>query len=115
MRKDIRVRPGKAQSMISFCVGIAFVLIGVCFAIPMFGSFGILWTIIALVITVVNGINAFSKKGIATAHFEVQQDQEFDYSSSSEQRLQEAKDLYEKGLMSKEEYEEKRKEILKQL
>ena len=43
-RRRIRVRPGKAASLVSFVMGLAFVVIGLVAVIPMAGPFGLLWT-----------------------------------------------------------------------
>ena len=66
MRRSIKVKPGKAQSTVGFVVGLIFVGIGVIVVIPTFGPFGIFWTLIAVAITVTNGVNAFGKKGVAS-------------------------------------------------
>lgn len=112
MRKDIRVKPGRAQSAIGMIVGIVFVLIGLCFVIPQMGLFGILWTLIAVAITVINAINVFSEKGVATSRIEVDEWKRETSSSSVEERLKKAEDLYQKGMITKEEYDQKRKDIL---
>lgn len=116
MKKDVRVRPGKAQSVMGLVVGCIFVCIGLFIVIPTFGLFGLLWTGIAIAITVINGINAFSDKGIATSHIEIQEDQESNTSSNSiEERLKKAEELYQKGYITKAEYEQKRSDILHDL
>lgn len=117
MRKDIRVKPGKAQSVMGLIVGCVFVLIGLFVVIPEGGWFGYLWTFMAFAITVMNGINVFSSKGIATSRIEVDEfhDNFKQTDSSIESRLKEAEELYQKGLISKEEYETKRKDILNDL
>ena len=60
MAKNIRVRPGRANSMLGMVVGCIFVGIGLFVVIPTFGPFGILWTLMAAAIAVINGVNAFS-------------------------------------------------------
>ena len=59
-QKKIKVRPGKTQSKFGFIVGIVFCIIGCVVVIPIFGPFGILWTGVAVVITVMNFKNGFS-------------------------------------------------------
>lgn len=117
MRRDIRVKPGKAQSIMGLIAGIAFVFVGLFVVIPDGGWFGYLWTFMALSITVMNGINVFSSKGIATSRIEVDElsDGYHQQTSTTEQRLKEAENLYQKGLINKEEYEQKRKDILNNL
>lgn len=113
MSKKIKVKPGKSQSVVGFLVGIIFCGIGLFFVIPTFGAFGVFWSIMALVITVINGINAFSDKGIATHSIEIEETDEFGQERESiELRLEKLKDLYEKELITEEEYEKKKKELL---
>lgn len=66
MSKKVRVKPGKGQSMMGFIVGILFCLIGVFVVIPSAGLFGVFWTLMALIITITNAMNAFTDKGVAT-------------------------------------------------
>ena len=119
MRRNIRVKPGKAQSTMGFVVGLVFVGIGLFVVIPTFGPFGIFWTLIAVGITATNGINAFGKKGVASHEIVIEESgdgQEDDRNGSDvERRLEEARSLYERGIITREEYEAKRAEILKDL
>ena len=71
MKKQVRVRPGKGQSAVGAVVGAVFVLLGIFMVIPAFGPFGIFWTLIAAVITAVNLLNAFSKKGVTSCRIEI--------------------------------------------
>ncbi len=132
MSKNIKVKPGKGQSMTGFIGGLIFCAIGLFIVIPTFGLFGILWTIFAIVITVMNGMNAFTDKGVPT--HEITIDDENGVSAYSEEisersaesvrkqekgsveeRLQKVDDLYQRGLISSEEREQKRKEILDEI
>lgn len=115
MSKNIRVKPGKTQSAMGFAVGIVFCLIGLFVVIPQFGAFGIFWTAIAVVITVTNGINAFGKKGITSSEIIIDDDNDYTDSSSQEIRLTKLKNMYDKGLITAEEYAEKKKEILSEI
>ena len=130
-KRRIRVKPGKTQSMAGFFVGIVFCLIGVFVVIPAAGLFGIFWTVMAGIITASNGMNAFSDRGVASHEIVIEDEEKQEYKVSSDQepenpdaeemkeeverRLAIAKDLYQEGTITKEEYEEKRKEILKEL
>ena len=106
MSKNIRVKPGKTQSAMGFAVGIVFCLIGLFLVIPQFGAFGIFWTAIAVVITATNGINAFGKKGITSSEIIIDDDNDYTDSSSQEIRLTKLKNMYDKGLITAEEYAE---------
>lgn len=120
MSKNIRVKPGKGQSVSGFIGGLMFCLIGIFVAIPTFGGFGIIWTLFAVIITVTCGINAFSDKGIATHEIIVEDDEEesgFKSRSheSAKTRMEQVKELYDTGVISSSEYEEKRKQILDEI
>ena len=116
--KRIKVKPGKFQSRMGFVVGILFVVIGCFVVIPTAGLFGIIWTAMAGVITFTNFKNGFSEEGIAT--HEILVDDEFKTTNSSdagediEAKLIKLNSLYEQRLITKEEYDEKRKELLKE-
>ena len=115
MRRNIRVKPGKTQSTMGFFVGLVFVGVGLFVVIPTFGPFGIFWTLIAVAITVTNGVNAFGKKGEASHEIVVEEDGAAGEEPSSQQRLEEVRNLYDRGLITREEYEAKRAEILKDI
>lgn len=120
-RKRIRVKPGRAQSKMGFFAGLLFCLIGIFMVIPIFGVFGIFWTLMAVIITALSGINAFSDKGMAS--HEIIIDEESGASESGdkgrkediESRLRIAGELYRDGTITKDELDEKRREILKDI
>ena len=121
-RRNIRVKPSRAQSMVGFVGGLIFVGIGVFVVIPTFGPFGVLWTLIAVVITVVNGVNAFGKKGIPTMEIYTEEEEhragQFPTASNTldaRGRLEQLEGLKEAGLLTQEEYDQKRQEILRDL
>lgn len=117
-QKRIKVKPGKMQSKLGFGVGILFVLIGCFVAIPAFGPFGIIWTLIACVITYSNYKNGFSEDGIATHEIIIEDGAEIipvlEDAEDIEAKLIKLNSLYEQRLITKEEYEEKRKEFLRE-
>ena len=121
MRRRVRVKPGKGQSMIGLVAGALFVLIGLFVVIPVFGLFGIIWTLFAVAITAVNGYNAFSDKGVATHEIVVDEEESGPDAvpgrsqGDTAARLNELKGLYEARLITGEEYEQKRREILQEL
>ena len=139
MSKKIHVKPGKAPSVMGFFVGLLFCGLGMFMVIPTFGPFGIVWTLMAVAMTIYNAINAFSEKGVPSHSIEIEEDmtptrgrsyaQSWDSSSAAaaassttekkeeriEDRLTALSDLYKKELITADEYEEKRKAILKDL
>ena len=120
-RKRIRVKPGRAQSKIGFFAGLLFCLIGVFMVIPIFGVFGIFWTLMAVIITALSGINAFSDKGMASHEIIIDEESRASESGDNrrkeniERRLRIAEELYREGSITKDELDEKRREILKEI
>ena len=135
MAKKIHVRPGKSQSKASFIVGIVFCLIGVFVVIPTFGVFGILWTAAAGWIAYSHYRNGFTDKPIDTRVIEIDDNgedltvtthpgyQSYSYEVEEsksgqedvEDRLRKLMNLYEQALITREEYEQKKKAILDEL
>jgi len=58
------IRPSKGVSFITMIVGALFTIYGLFEVISRSGLFGVIWVIVALLITIYHGINVFSKKGI---------------------------------------------------
>lgn len=112
MSRYVKVRPGKGQSMVGFFGGLVFIFIGVTYIIPIFSLFGVFWTLMAVIITAVNGYNAFSGKGVATHEITIDDLPDSAAADSCEERLRELQNLYDKNLITEEEYQKKRQEIL---
>lgn len=114
--KKYSVRPPKYQSLVGFIVGILFVLIGLVAVIPGAGAFGVLWTLIAAVITVIHGINLFTDEGISIGTvIEEETRPRPKTEDNTRERLEKLEGLYRDGLITKIEYEQKRREILNEL
>ena len=114
--KRIKIKPGKAQSKMGFGVGILFVIIGFVVVIPTFGLFGVIWTAVAGVIAYTNYKNGFSNEGIATHEIVIEDGVESsDTGEDIEAKLIKLSSLYEQRLITKEEYDEKRKQLLDEL
>ena len=115
-KKRVTYRPGKTAGAFGVVWGSIFILIGVFLVIPTFGAFGVLWTLLAVGITVYNGYCAFGK-GYVGPEISIEDDAAGapDGPRDTEQRLRELQNLYDSSLITREEYEEKRKEILKDL
>ena len=116
--KRIKVKPGKTQSKMGFIVGILFVILGVFMVIPTFGLFGLIWTGVAAMIAFTNYKNGFSDEGVATHEIVIEDGMEmpntYDDGEDIEEKLIKLNSLYEQRLITKEEYDEKRKELLKE-
>lgn len=121
MSKKIYVKPSKSQSKFAFFVGIGFCLIGLFLVIPTFGLFGVVWTMIAGWITYSAWKGGFTKDSMPTRVIEIEDTDDTiqrkqAYSSNSvEERLKSLQNLYEQRLITKEEYDQKKQEILKDL
>lgn len=129
MKKNIRIKPSEGMkkfnrifSGIYALIALGFVVIGVTQAIPMTGLFGIVWTGVACVFVGVGVAGAVSKDGLYRGYrIEVEDGEQTAENTSPaaqlnvEARLKQLEDLREKRLITAGEYEEKRKEILKEL
>lgn len=114
MKRKVTYRPSKAQSVLGGVVGVIFVLIGLFVAIPGAGIFGLFWTAVAVAITATNFYHAFGK-GYIGPDIEISDEGEAPAAESPEDRLRKLQSLYDQRLITPEEYEEKRKEILREL
>ncbi len=128
MRRRGSIRPGKGNAMLGFVVGIVFCLVGLTMVIPTFGLFGVFWTFIAVAITVTNGRNAFTDKGVPTTIIEYEDVEgentsqegmggysKFDSAEDIRQRIEAAQKLYESGAITYDEYNKKKEELLRRL
>ncbi|WP_026888176.1 SHOCT domain-containing protein [Clostridium beijerinckii] len=113
MSKRGRVKPNKSISIIGMVAGAGMTYIGITQAIPDTGAFGVVWTLVAIGIGVANAINVFSENGVASFQIDVE-DNESDEGKykNFDEKLRKIKGLKEDGIISEEEYEAKRKEIL---
>ena len=126
-RKRVTYRPSKSGSVLGGVVGVIFVLIGLFVVIPTFSMgggfgaiFGVFWTIIAAVIAGMNFYQAFGKGYIGPEiHIEEEGGSEHAQDApapgDAQARLTELRTLYDQRLITQEEYEQKRREILEEL
>ena len=126
-RKRVTYRPSKSGSVMGGVVGVIFVLIGLFVVIPTFSMgggfgaiFGVFWTIVAAVIAGMNFYQAFGKGYIGPEiHIEEEGGSEHAQDApapgDAQARLTELRALYDQRLITQEEYEQKRKEILEEL
>ncbi|NLZ52271.1 MAG: SHOCT domain-containing protein [Thermoanaerobacteraceae bacterium] len=102
-------------------LGIIFVCIGLFAAIPAAGIFGVFWTLVAVGITGFQAYNFFSDKGVASWEIETddgnneeKNNQSTSVSDDFEIRLRKLNRLKEDGLITEEEFQKKREEILRE-
>ena len=121
-RRRVTYRPSRAQAGFGVVVGVIFVCIGIFLVIPAGGLFGIFWTLMAAGMTIYNAYMAFGKKYIGP---EINIEDE-DASGAApearaksgetiEDRLNKLTELYDRGIITYDEYKEKRGEILDEL
>ena len=117
-RRRVTYRPSRATGILGTVMGGVFVLIGIFFAIPNAGAFGVLWTLFAVAITAFNAYNAFGKKYVGP-EIRTEEDGAEDAPAAAQagaaERLRELEGLRAQGLITEEEYARKRQEILSEL
>ena len=126
-RKRVTYRPSKSGSVMGGVVGVIFVLIGLFVVIPTFSMgggfgaiFGVFWTILAAVIAGTNFYQAFGK-GYIGPEIHIEEEGKSEHAQDApapgdaQARLTELRTLYDQRLITQEEYEQKRKEILEEL
>jgi len=112
MSRRVRVKQSKGAGLVGGIVGILFVIIGIVKVVPIFGDFGLIWTGIAVIITIVNFYDAFSDKGIASWEIDVNSNEHIRENNDFEVKLRKLEKLRKEGLITEEEYIIKRQEIL---
>ena len=112
--KRVKVKPGKTQSKIGFVAGFLFVVIGLVVVIPTFGLFGVVWTAFAGIIAFSHYKNGFTDEGFATHEIIIDGEESLSQGEDIEQKLRKLDDLYQKGLITRDEYDSKRKEFLEE-
>ena len=126
-RKRVTYRPSKTGSVLGGVVGVIFVLIGLFVVIPTFSMgggfgaiFGVFWTILAAVIAGTNFYQAFGK-GYIGPEIHIEEEGKSEHAQDApapgdaQARLTELRALYDQRLITQEEYEQKRREILEKL
>lgn len=118
MRRRYNVKPSKPASLLAGIVGVAFVLLGIFVIIPTFGAFGLLWTLVAGGIGGIHLYNFFSEKGAGLYRIDVEDDSVSNNNTANNEevdfdvKLRKLQKLYDDRIITKEEYEKKRKELL---
>ncbi len=128
MKKRVTYRPGKANGIFGIIWGGVFVLIGLFVVIPAAGAFGLLWTLGAAAIT---GMSAYQTFGRNYAGPEISIEDEEQPSQrpvspethdhipstalDAKHRLEQLESLKSAGLISDQEYRQKREQILREL
>jgi hypothetical protein len=110
MSYRVGVKPGKAASAVGMVAGCLFVILGVAVIVPIFGIFGMVWTAVAAAIAVFYAYNFFSARGVSTYEVNVESR---DNVEDLDAGLRKLAKLKEDGLLTEQEYEQKRAEIMR--
>jgi len=120
MKTKGRIKPSKPVAFGQMLGCGVFAIIGLAVIIPTIEReggpmwFGVLWTILAGVGALTGAYNFFSEEGIATDEFSYTSEPQTPVRSTKD-RLGELKELKESGLISTDEYESKRSQLLSRL
>jgi hypothetical protein len=116
MSRKLRVRENPTSSFVGGVVAVVLFFFGLG-KISEMGGFGVLWTLAALVAAIVSFYNAFSDEGVAKEIIEVPDDVRSDPAPamSPASRLTQLKELRDQGLITADEYEERRAAIVSEL
>lgn len=112
MRKRVTVKLSRAQTLIVAFAALGLTIFGVATIVPMMGLFGIIWTILAASISVYYFYMAFGKRYVGP---EIHIEDETNSSADMTSRLQQLEALHAQKLITDEEYEKKRQELLRSL
>lgn len=135
MKKNIRFKPSPAMIVFSRIFSAVFALVGLgfsAFGLTLFGTggagaaFGLVWTLLSLSFVAIGVYGAANKNGLyglqpLGGRIEISEDgveisaQDAPAGESAEERLKQLQSLYDQRLITAGEFEEKRKEILKEL
>ncbi len=102
------IRPSKEWSAVLMIAAIIMCVYGVVSVIPSKGAFGVIWTLVAVMIAVFSGINAFGK---GFPIYRIDSGSDSAERPTSEKSFQIIQRLYNQGVISKEEYDQLRKDI----
>ena len=114
MKRKLRVKPSKASSLMGMIAGTIFVLIGLTVVIPNIGIFGVFWTLVAMAVIGMNAYNYFSKEGVASVEVDIDGSAAGLPSDDFAARLRKLTQLRNDGLITEDEFQQKRREILEE-
>ncbi|MCP3027086.1 SHOCT domain-containing protein [Halobacillus sp. A5] len=107
------IKPNKVFAIIGAIVGILFLIVGGQ-VVSEVGSFGVIWMLIAVGLTIFFLINIFSSKGAAPYELEARNEENHNSSNFEdfETEVRRLHRLREEGLLSEEEYQKKKKKLI---
>lgn len=102
------IKPSRGLSVVIMATGIIMGIFGAVSGVPTKGTFGIIWTLIIVLIVVFGGINAF---GSGFPLYRIDSDDRSSECSIPGKSLEIIQRLYDQRLISEEEYKQLRKNI----
>lgn len=110
-----RVKLSKSHSLLGMIIGAMFLILGFTIAVPTGDKFGILLTFAAALFIIFYAYNFFSNRGVTLFDVDVGlREGLFGEKEDFDRKLRKLAKLKEDGLISQEEFECKRREILKE-
>jgi hypothetical protein len=103
MSYRVGIKPSKPAAAVGLAAGVVFLLLGVTVVISIFGTFRVFWTAVAGIITLFCAYNLFSRRDVSTYEVDV---------DAPEDDLRKLAQLRQDGLLSEEEYQRKRAELM---
>ncbi|MGN1039691.1 MAG: SHOCT domain-containing protein [Oscillospiraceae bacterium] len=122
--KKIKFKPSKTYSIFGFAVGIIFMITGLVMMFKQHsetGSYNLefwgMWLGACAVITVMNYLNAFTKKGIPIQEAIIESENHYQKQSTKdiETKLKQLNSLHQQNLVTQEEFDKKKAELLEKL
>lgn len=114
--KYARVRYSKTLSTVGLIVGLCFFIAGIIYVIPEFGAFGIVWTLMAFMMTILHAVNFFSQRGVSLTEIEVDDEhvhREIVAKLPFDEQLRRLENLRKDNLISEQEYKNKRRDLMR--
>lgn len=112
--KFARVKPSQEASILGLIVSLGMFVFGLAVIVPDVGLFGFFWCGMALILGIICALNLFTRRGVATDEIEMESNSRSE-KLSIEDKLMRLEELRKKQLITELEYQEKRKELMKQL
>ncbi|WP_101845617.1 SHOCT domain-containing protein [Halobacillus sp. Marseille-P3879] len=113
MASRYRIKPSKSASVLGIVIGCIFIFAGITLSSQL-GTFGIIWTIAAIVITGYHVLNLCSDSGASVYRADLEKEGAPQAGSSNdpETQIRQLHRLKEDNMISKEEYQKKKTELL---
>lgn len=117
MRRRIGIKPSRPMSCLAAAVGLAILLIGggAIFSSGNFHPFFALWILVAIIVVGYHLYNAVSDDAPAIETAVLEEEDPPVVKRTPADRLRDLDDLHKEGLISEEEYNRKREELIKQI